>query len=130
METERAANRAGLGFDGAAGWLSECKASSLNLSERSIKPLFYKTRAKILGGKPTQVKISFTDVRKLPIKGKKPNSTVREAGLDMSALHTACQRLVRSLCETPERALTTSLLSHQPSSMCIRTPHSETITAP
>lgn len=52
METERAANRAGLGFDGAAGWLSESKASSLNLSERSIKPLFYKTRAKILGESP------------------------------------------------------------------------------
>lgn len=106
METERAANRAGFGFDGAAGWLSECKASSLNLSECSIKPLFYKTRAKILGGKPTQVKISFTDVRKLPIKGNKPNSTVREAGLDMSALHTACQRpITPEACARSQRGL-------------------------
>lgn len=46
-------------------WLSQCKASSFNLSECSIKPFFYKTRAKILGKNPTQVKKSFRDLQKL-----------------------------------------------------------------
>lgn len=76
-------------------WLSECKALSFNLSECSIKSLFYKARAKILGKNSTQVKKYFRVLQsseKASNQRQKPNSTVRKAGLDMSALHTACWR--------------------------------------
>lgn len=73
-------------------WLSECKASSLNLSECSIKPLFYKTKAKILGESQPKWKYPSNIQASFQSKAKKPNGTVREVELDMSALHTACQR--------------------------------------
>ena len=112
-------------------WLSQCKASSFNLSECSIKPFFYKTRAEILGKNPTQVKKSFRDLRKLPIKANK--QTAQSGKLDWTCL--LYTQLVRDLQHQklerdPKRALLTSLLSRQLYSMCIRTTHSETTTAP
>ena len=107
METGLSANRAGLGFDGAAGSWAPDRVQGFEFQPfRVLHPFFYKTRAKILGENSTQErkkKKILQRSEKASNQRQNTNSPVKEAGLDMSTHSLLETYIFRNLSKTPRR---------------------------